>query len=266
MFVPSDYRQADPAWAAELIRRNPLALLATNGPESREPFATHLPVIPDPEMPADWYEKDLQFAGATLLGHMNRANPHWKALAAASAGTEGVRALLTFTGPHAYVSPTVYAKPVAAPTWNFTAVHVHGVLRGIEPGEATLAVVQHTVRAFEREFGADWDMTTSVDYFRQIVPGVGAFRFHVTAVEGMFKLSQEQAPEVRERVRREFASRDSHLHRETAHLMERWEEEVVAPSQASQASQPSRPAPTHAPSPAPVPSPVQGCPVAHAAR
>ncbi|MEV5125534.1 FMN-binding negative transcriptional regulator [Streptomyces decoyicus] len=240
MFVPSDYRRPGPAWMADLIRRNPLALMVTNGPESDGPLATHLPVIPDPEMSADWYEKDEQWAGATLLGHMNRANPHWNALSAGCGDTDGRKALLTFTGPHAYVSPIVYAKPVAAPTWNFTAVHVHGVLRKIEPGEATLAVVQHTVRAFEKEFGAGWDMSTSVDYFRQLLPGVGAFRFQITAVEGMFKLSQEQTPEVRERVRREFAGRDSHLHRETAHLMDRWEHEVSA------ASLPS------------------GCPVAHA--
>ncbi|CAM5244548.1 hypothetical protein STENM327S_05640 [Streptomyces tendae] len=93
------------------------------------------------------------------------------------------------------MSPTVYEKTPAAPTWDFTSVHAHGTLEKIEeevPGERTLHVVTSTVLAFEKEFGADWDMTESLSYFRQILPGVGAFRFTITGANGMFKLSQEQ--------------------------------------------------------------------------
>ncbi|WP_372343069.1 FMN-binding negative transcriptional regulator [Streptomyces sp. KL116D] len=63
-----------------------------------------------------------ELPGTTLLGHLNRANPHWAALETGSV------LLLTFTGPHSYVSPTVYEKSPAAPTWNFTSVHVRGVV------------------------------------------------------------------------------------------------------------------------------------------
>ncbi|MFF8919308.1 FMN-binding negative transcriptional regulator [Streptomyces sp. NPDC015032] len=212
MFVPGQYRQPDGSWIVDLLRGNPLALFVTNGSTTDGPYATHLPVIRDPQTPDEWSD---DLSGATLLGHMNRANPHWKAL------ESGTVALLTFTGPHAYVSPTVYRTTPAAPTWNFTAVHVHGVVEQIESTEETLDVVQSTVRAFEGEFGADWDMSDSVDYFRKIVPAVGAFRFTVSRAEGMFKLSQEQKPEIRERVQQSFTQRESALHRETAELMSR---------------------------------------------
>jgi transcriptional regulator len=196
---------------ADLVRRNPLALLVTNGPAAAGPYATHLPVIPDPEQSAEW-APDL--AGAHLLGHLNRAaNPHWAAL------ETGAAALLTFTGPHAYVSPTVYGTTPAAPTWNFTAAHLHGVLNLLEPGEETLHVVQATVRAFEARFGTGWDMTDSAEYFEKLLPAVGAFRFVVSRAESMFKLSQEQQPEVRERVRVSFARSGCEWHRETAALM-----------------------------------------------
>ncbi|MFF2192495.1 FMN-binding negative transcriptional regulator [Streptomyces sp. NPDC058157] len=213
MFVPSFYREPDGSWMVDLVRNNPMALAAANGSPEDGPFATHLPVIFDPEASGD--APGGLLPGAVLLGHMNRANPHWAALE-----TGGVL-LLTFTGPHSYVSPTVYAKSPAAPTWNFTSVHVRGVVEKIESIEETLEVVQATVRAFEGAFGEGWDMTGSLDYFRKIVPDVGAFRFTVTGAEGMFKLSQEQPDEVRERVRESFGQSACAYKRETAGLMSR---------------------------------------------
>lgn len=212
MFVPSFYREPDSSWMVDLIRGNPLALAATNGSPEDGPFATHLPVIFDPETSGDWSG---ELPGATLLGHMNRNNPHWTAL------ENGSVLLLTFTGPHSYVSPTVYEVTPAAPTWNFTAVHVRGVVEKIDTIEETLGVVQSTVRAYEGAFGNGWDMTESLDYFRKIVPDVGAFRFTVTGAEGMFKLSQEQPGEVRERVRESFGQHGCAYKREVAGLMSR---------------------------------------------
>ncbi|MGC5041431.1 FMN-binding negative transcriptional regulator [Streptomyces sp. DT190] len=212
MFVPSHYREPDVSWMLDLIRDNPLALAASNGTPADGPFATHLPVITDPQWDG---RPDAELADMPLLGHMNRANPHWAAL------DTGTTILLTFTGPHAYVSPTVYDVTPAAPTWNFTSVHVHGVVERIESTEDTLAVVQATVQAFEKDFGDSWDMAGSLEYFRRIVPGVGAFRVRVTKAEGMFKLSQEQRPEVRERVVRSFAERGCTRHAQTADLMTR---------------------------------------------
>ncbi|MET9969602.1 FMN-binding negative transcriptional regulator, partial [Streptomyces sp. NPDC006356] len=209
MFVPDQYREPVSGWMVDLIRKNPLALLVSNGEPEGGPCATHLPVIKDPRMTGEW-SHDL--SGASLLGHMNRRNPHWAAL------ESGQVVLLTFTGPHAYVSPTVYRKPTAAPTWNFTSVHVHGVVEKIESPEETLEVVQSTVRAFEEDMGTGWDMTGSVEYFRSIAPGVGAFRVAVTGAEGMFKLSQEQEPNIRERVRDSFAQQQCSRHVEVAKL------------------------------------------------
>jgi transcriptional regulator len=211
MFVPGFYREPNNSWMADLIRDNPLALAVTNGSSEDGPFATHLPVILDPDASGGAGE----LTGATLLGHMNRANPHWAALESGSV------LLLTFTGPHSYVSPTVYEKTPAAPTWNFTAVHVRGVVEKIDSTEETLGVVQSTVRAFEETFGDGWDMTESLGYFRRILPAVGAFRLTVTGAEGMFKLSQEQPGEVRERVQASFGQSGCTYRREVAGLMSR---------------------------------------------
>lgn len=196
---------------AELIRDNPLALAVTNGDDETGPFATHLPVIPDPALG----QLPDQLTGSVLLGHMNRANPHWRAL------RSGQTILLSFTGPHAYVSPAVYEITPAAPTWDFTAVHVRGVLEVTDSLDETLAIVSATARLYEERFGAGWDQTESIEYFRKIVPGVGAFRVTVTVAESMFKLSQEQPAEVRERVLRSFGAHAGSRQRAVAELMSR---------------------------------------------
>jgi transcriptional regulator len=219
VFVPRVYRESEAGWTVELVRHNPLAQLVSNGSVTEPPHVTHVPIILDPQLP----EPPTELCGVTLWGHMNRANPHWRALGPATPVT------VTFTGPNAYVSPTVYGTSPAAPTWNFTAVHARGTLRKVSSPDDAMATVQATVRAYENDFGAGWSMAESVGYFRQILPGVGAFRIAVTQVDGMFKLSQEQSPRVRERVRQAFARRGTTHHRDVAALMGRLTRDTATP-------------------------------------
>lgn len=208
MFVPRMYRAPDPQWIRAIVSGYPLALLASGGPGA--PHATHLPIIVPGYTAAD---PTADLVGTTLLGHMNRANPHWKAL------TEGSEALLVFSGPHGYVSPSIYGFEPAAPTWDFAAVHLRGRVAPMTDQDAALGVVVATVRAFEARFGRGWDPAASMDYFRKILPGVGAFSFEVDSVEAMFKLSQEQDAPTRERVAKEFAGSNEPLRREVANLI-----------------------------------------------
>jgi transcriptional regulator len=126
-----------------------------------------------------------------------------------------------YQGPQGYVSPTLYATTSAAPTWNFTAVHLRGRLEPIEGRAATLDVVRRTAAALEHELGDGWDQSESLGYFDTLLPGVGAFSLTVDTADGMFKLSQEQQPAVRDRVACSFARSDRGGHRQLAELMVR---------------------------------------------
>ncbi|GAA1767999.1 FMN-binding negative transcriptional regulator [Luedemannella helvata] len=184
MFVPDHYRVDDGERVRRVVRENPLCQLVSNGPW--RPLITHLLCI-DPE-------PGPELVGTTLLAHLNRANPHWGALA------DGDPATLVFCGPHGYVSPTVYDITPAAPTWDFITVHVHGTVHPIEAGDPTLEVILETVRICEERFGTGWDPGPSMEYLRRILPGVGAFGFRVQSVDGHFKLSQELTQDVRDRL------------------------------------------------------------------
>ncbi len=209
MFVPSHYRIEDEAWHRRIIDGHPLATLTTNG--ALAPFATRLPALVAPGEPESG-----PLAGTELVGHLNRANPHWKALA------EGTYARLMFDGPGGFVTPAVYPGAPgdpAAPTWNFVSVHVCGRLRLVRGPEETLEVVRWTAARLEDRFGAGWDQTASVDYFRRIVPGVGAFRLSIESVEALFKLSQEKPADVQESVIRRYEADASGAGRPIAGLM-----------------------------------------------
>ncbi|MCP3803352.1 FMN-binding negative transcriptional regulator [Allokutzneria sp. A3M-2-11 16] len=193
MFVPPEYQVGDPDRQRAVIRDNALAMLVSNG--SGQPFITHLPVIFPLAGPMSG-----ELVGTTLLGHLNRANPHWKAL------SDGCPATLVFTGPHGYISPEAYRVTPAAPTWNFVSVHVRGTVHPIDGIDPTLDVIRQTVATLESRFGKGWDPADSQEYFRRIVPAVGAFRFQVAAVDSMFKLSQEKSPDIQERVMDYFSA------------------------------------------------------------
>jgi transcriptional regulator len=204
MLVPGSFAVEDVGPVVELMRSNPLACVVFGGDV---PSASHLPVVF-----ADDDERD-NLVGATLLTHMNRSNPHWRSL------SDGARVLVVFQGPHGYVSPTVYGVNPAAPTWNFTVVHVYGTVRLLGPGEPALRVVKRTVQVLEGRLGAGWDMTGSVGYFERIVAGVGAMEIHLDAVQSMFKLSQDQPAEIQSKVAAAFARSDTGTHRELAEQM-----------------------------------------------
>ncbi|MQA97800.1 MAG: FMN-binding negative transcriptional regulator [Streptosporangiales bacterium] len=197
--------------AVRLVRENPFAVLVSS-PESGPPVATHLPVIiPAGTDPGESLE------GVTLLGHMGRANPHWKMFA------ERPDVLLVFSSSHGYISPTLYEPGPNAPTLDYAAVHLTGTVEIIEGTAGKLDVVEQTVATLESMRPDQWDPADSRELFAKIVPAITAFRVHVTGEDFMFKLSQNQPEEVRARIRADLRE-GPHRHPRLADLMDRIEE------------------------------------------
>ncbi|MFC4564165.1 FMN-binding negative transcriptional regulator [Nocardiopsis mangrovi] len=208
------YAADDPRLAAALVREHPFTLLVSGG---EVPVATHTPVIPEPGGGAV-----TSFVGTTLLGHVARANPHWRLF------EEHPRVLVVFSGPHGYVSPTTYDADPTAPTWNYAAVHLTGTVEPITDDTGALRVVEETVRAMESRRSPAWDMAPSRELFHRIIGGVAAFRIHVETQQSTFKLSQDLEAPIRHRVRDEFADGD-HPNPPLADLMTRADPRYDAP-------------------------------------
>jgi transcriptional regulator len=170
-----EYAPRGNAQVAELVRHHPFAAVIST--DHGVPVATHVPVITPPA--------GRLRAGGALWGHMARANPQWQSFDPARP------VLVIFTGAHAYVSAALYARAPAVPTWNYTAVHVTALPQVLPEGEATMRVLTQTVRAVEALRETPWDMSASLERFHQIAGGVVAFSLRITAVQAVFKLSQE---------------------------------------------------------------------------
>jgi transcriptional regulator len=81
----------------------------------------------------------------TIQGHLARTNPQWRSLTTQSA-------LAVFTGPHAYVSPSLYDRRESVPTWNYLAVHAYGTVRLVEGVAAVTGMLDALIARHESSY------------------------------------------------------------------------------------------------------------------
>jgi transcriptional regulator len=130
------------------------------------------------------------------MGHVARANPHWRLLEAAKP------TVAIFQGPHAYVSPAWYTEHPAVPTWNYGTVHMSGDASLLADAELA-AFLDELIATYEP---ADMPYEAPADFKQQMVRAVVGFRVAVTTVEAKFKMSQNRSIEDRHAVIERFES------------------------------------------------------------
>lgn len=169
MYPRPVFEETDTARIAALIEAHSFGLLVT---AAGAMDASHVPFLVDRS--AD---------GFTLSAHLGSANPQAKLL-------DGGRALAIFSGPHAYVAPGWYETQPAVPTWDFAAVHVHGVLEAIDDDAGARAILRRL--AVHDPLGFDLD-TLPPRYMAGMMKGIRAFRLHPDKVEAQWKMSQNRS-------------------------------------------------------------------------
>jgi transcriptional regulator len=182
VYQPPLFAARDSAATAQLLRDYPFATLITA--RAPEPQLSHLPLLFHPA----------QQPNGELIGHMARANPHWRQFG------DGPT-LAVFQGPHEYVSPSWYAQPEkAVPTWNYAIVHVHGRMELIEDREHTLAILQEMVDRFESHRTAPWHLQLTGQDLEAMVRAIVGFRMAIERIDTKLKLSQNRSAVERRRV------------------------------------------------------------------
>lgn len=193
MYTPSLFQNDDLKAQHTMIRRHPFGLLITA--HGGELYTTHLPFHLDPS----------RGAKGTLEAHLARVNPHCAALEA------GAESLVVFKGPDGYVSPRWYADPAKnVPTWNYVAVHAHGVPKPIREPAALFACIGRLTDEHEAYIDRPWSIAEAQAHAEQLLPHIMGFELPLSKLEGKFKLSQNRSAADRVGVLREFAkSQDS---------------------------------------------------------
>lgn len=204
VYIPRTFVAGDAAPVRRLIADYPFATLITPG--GGEPVVSHLPLL---------HIADREPHG-TLLGHMARANPHWKQLGK-------LPSLAIFHGPHAYVSPSWYAQPATAvPTWNYAVAHVHGVAELVEGAAETRAFLDAIVHRFESDRAKPWQLDHDRPELDALVGAIVAFRIPISRIDAKFKMSQNRSAEDQARVAAALRAEGYAEAEATADWMERY--------------------------------------------
>src|SRR5579859_6862685 len=107
MYLPPHFAENDVAVLHDAMRQAQLATVVSLDQDGL--IASHIPLLLEPE-PRPY---------GRLLGHVSRANPHWR-------GSQG-HSLAIFLGFDRYVTPSWYATKSdtgrVVPTWNYVAIH-----------------------------------------------------------------------------------------------------------------------------------------------
>ncbi len=202
LYLPELFAERDLAALHAFLDENAFATLIS--PDPLDPHITHLPLLLD----------RAHGPSGTLLGHVARANPHWRRL------EEQPAVLAVFHGPHAYVSPSWYAVHPSVPTWNYAVVHVHGNARVMHEPQDLEALVRRLVERYEGPRPQPWHLDLPADYQAGMLKGIVGFAIEITAITGKFKLSQNRPAGDRERVTDALAA-GSAADQDVANLMRR---------------------------------------------
>ena len=184
MYTPKDFRVDDLAILHADMRQNTLATLISITQTGL--VATHLPILLD----------EHRGPNGTILGHVSRANLQWQQ------SDPTAEALIIFTGPDTYVTPSWYpAKQETGrvvPTWNYAAIHVYGKLTFFEDPERLRDIVTRLTNQHEAAFPQPWQVTDAPPNFidSQLKAIVG-FELPILRIEGKRKFNQNRSAEDR---------------------------------------------------------------------
>ena len=174
MYMPPQFDADSPALALELMRSHPFASLISNDDEGL-PYVTHLPLVAEP------------CAGDRLMlsGHCAKPNPHWRYLKARP------KSVVSFLGPHSYLSPSVYPDLTRVPTWNYLAVNCTVEARLIEDAVAKDVLLKKLIAQHEPGYAQQW-RNLGEEFQQKMLAGIIGFELHVTSMQCKFKLNQHR--------------------------------------------------------------------------
>ena len=175
LYVPR-FNAMDPDEIRPFVHAVATAQLVTVGDDG-VPDATFLPVL---------------WEGDRLVGHLARANPHWRRI------VDGSPALAIVTGPDAYVSPSWYASKAehgkVVPTWNYSVVHLRGRVSVHDDADWVRGLVTRLSERHERQRAEPWAVTDApADYVDKNLRPIVGVELAVDSVEAKAKLSQNRS-------------------------------------------------------------------------
>ena len=168
MYVPDHFKISDQAEIFSFLQANAFGQLISL--KDQRLTSSHLPFLI-----ADDRKR--------LLCHLARQNSQWQQL-------EGQQVLITFQGPHDYISPSWY-RNAGVPTWNYQAVHVYGSCRVFDAADELAAVVEALSARYESSFETPW----KPQYRDAMLKAIIGVEIEIDEIQCKYKLSQNRPVE-----------------------------------------------------------------------
>ncbi|NOQ81242.1 MAG: FMN-binding negative transcriptional regulator [Methylophaga sp.] len=168
MYIPSHFEVTDREEVYRFIRANSFGQLISSV-EGRA-FSSHLPFL-------------LSTDGQSLVCHVAKSNPQWQSI-------ENQEVLLTFQGPHDYISPSWYHSP-GVPTWNYQAVNVYGKASLVTDSDKLASIVKELSDTHEASLETPWQ----AKYKESVLNIIIGIEIQITELQCKYKLSQNR-PEI----------------------------------------------------------------------
>lgn len=181
MYLPKHFNHSDPAIAQRIMREHPLASIVSVGPDGF-PVLCHIPMH---WQAASLWPDGPQSEHGVLLGHCARANPQAQLLASTPL------ALVSFMGPQAYMSPSVYSEKQRVPTWSYLAVQAKVLTRIIDPHEDRDLLLKCLIAEHEPAYAQQWRELPD-NYTGAMLNGIVAFEMQITDLQCAVKLNQHR--------------------------------------------------------------------------
>lgn len=181
MYIPTKFQQEDTNDLKSMMAKYPFATLISHSDSGIE--VEHIPLFLD-----EANEKHV------LQGHIAKTNPLWKNVKDKS------EILIIFNGPNCYISPNYYPSKQengkAVPTWNYTAVHVKGVVSYIHDDKWKLAMLNNLTDLHEAKQAVPWSIKDAPqEYIFKMLSAIVGLEIDILSITGKWKVSQNQSQE-----------------------------------------------------------------------
>lgn len=168
------FTESDGEKVLGFMKQHPFAILT--GCHQNRTVATQIPLLFD--------EKDGKLF---LTGHIMRKQDHHLAF------EQNPEVLVLFTGPHTYVSATLYSDPYQGSTWNYMTVHARGHIR-FTSEEELVSIMRRLTLFFEGNNSRSQTIFDNLpeEYTRKMLKSIVGFEIEVKEINNVFKLSQNR--------------------------------------------------------------------------
>jgi len=150
-----------------------------------------------------------------LIGHVMTKTDHCKAF------EKNPNVMAIFTGPHAYISASVYEKPASVSTWNYQTVQAKGTIRLMD-SEETYQVIKELTDKYENPETSPAAFNKMDEaYIQKHLKAITGFEVLVNHTDHVFKMSQNHSIKNQESIIANLAKSKDPVAKEVAKEMKR---------------------------------------------